>query len=96
MHEFFHYAQKCSDKEIVATELPGELWVKIFESENPQALFDLSPDLSNTQTDTTPIISVSKFMGVFLKRPQDVRCQFLMPYIQEAMDLGYEYLMLTQ
>lgn len=98
MAEYFHHLMKWSDKEVVSTELPGELWVKLFDTENPQALYEVSPGANpaHTTTESAPIISVSEFMGVYHRKPQDARCQCLMPYIRDAMDLGYEYLMLTR
>lgn len=96
MTEFFH--QKWSDKEILATELPGELWVKLFDAENPQYLYEMAPEQTAAvaQPEVTPIISISKFMGLYTQKPNDMRCQCLMPYIRGAMDLGYDYLMLTK
>lgn len=96
MTEFFH--QKWSDKEILATELPGELWVKLFDVENPQYLCEMAPEAATVSvpSDASPIISISKFMGVYNQKPNDMHCQCLMPYIRGAMDLGYDYLMLTK
>lgn len=95
MNDFFHLT--VGDKEVAATELAGELWAELLDPAREAAI---AKNLSNgctmpKQEGMSPVISVNKFLGVERVRLGEQICQALDPYVRRAMDLGYDYLVLT-
>lgn len=96
MNDFFHLT--AGDKEVAATELPGELWAELFAEPAREAA--IATHLTNgcampKQDGVSPVISVHKFLGSERTRLGEQICQTLDPYVRQAMDLGYDYLVLT-
>jgi hypothetical protein len=68
MADFFHQAVAWAGKEIISTDLPGEVWVSLMDSGDQGELFERMP---GTAPENHPVISVRKALGLAIQKPQD-------------------------